>query len=184
MKKVLKIFLLLVVVIGAYIIYVFSSTGFFRTIENQMEGSIIKEVPIAGVEDITVDEDDQFAIFISYDRAAERDGKPNKGAIYSMGLSDNSLPIKKLSEHIKVELLPHGISLFQIDSTQHRLWVANHAKGESIEIFDLFHRDSLVHIKTLKDEMIYAINDLVAVSEREFYFTNDHYYQYTLGRLA
>ena len=184
MKKALKILLLIVVVIGAYVLYIFSSTGYFRTIENQMQGSVVKEVPIAGVEDITVDEDDQFAVFISYDRAAERDGNPQKGAIYSMDLSDASMPISKLSENTKVDLLPHGISLFQIDSTQHRLLVANHADGESIEVFDLFHKDSLVHIQTLKDEMIYAINDIVGISENEFYFTNDHYYENTLGRLA
>ncbi|MEO0570063.1 MAG: hypothetical protein AAF039_00060 [Bacteroidota bacterium] len=184
MRKGLKILLVLFIVVIAYIGYIFNSTGYFRKIENKMHGSVLKQIPIAGVEDITVDEDNDFAIFISYDRAAHRDGNPQKGAIYSMDLSQESMPVTKLSKNVQVDLLPHGISLIQMDSTRHRLWVANHADGESIEIFDVFNTDSLVHVETLKDEMIYAINDIVGISENEFYFTNDHYYQNGLGRLA
>ncbi|NKI32681.1 SMP-30/gluconolactonase/LRE family protein [Croceivirga thetidis] len=184
MRKRFIVLLAIVLVLGLYILYIFNSTGYFRKIENKMQGSILKEIPIAGVEDITVDEDDNFAIFISYDRAAERDGNPKRGGIYTMDLGDENLAVTALSEQMDLDLLPHGISLFQVDSTKHKLFVANHADGESVEVFDLFHTDSLVHVKTIKDEMIYAINDLVAVSENEFYFTNDHYYENTLGRLA
>lgn len=184
MRKALKILLVITVVVSVYILYIFSSTGYFRTIENDIHRTVVNKIPIAGVEDITVDEDEDLAIFISYDRAAHRDGNPQNGGIYSMDLSQTSMPITKLSENIEVDLLPHGISLMQMDSTRHRLWVANHAKGESIEVFDLYNTDSLVHVQTLKDEMIYAINDIVGISEDEFYFTNDHYYQSGLGRLA
>lgn len=184
MKKALKILLIVFVLIGAYIGYIFSSTGYFRKIENKIYGSIRKEVPIAGVEDITVDEDDDFAIFISYDRAAHRDGNLQRGAIYSIDLSKESMPITELSKNVPVDLLPHGISLMQMDSTRHRLWVANHANGESIEVFDFYNQDSLVHVQTLKNEMIYAINDIVGISDDAFYFTNDHYYRNGLGRLA
>ena len=184
MRKGLKVLLVTVVMLGLYVLYIFNSTGYFRKIENKLEGSILKEVPIAGVEDITVDKDDEFAIFISYDRAAERIGNPKPGGIYSMNLGDAAMPITLLTAEMDLILSPHGISLFQVDSTKHKLFVANHADGESIEVFDLFYTDSLVHIKTIKDDMIYAINDLVAISENQFYFTNDHYYQNTLGKLA
>lgn len=184
MKKGLKVLSVLILILVAYVLYIFISTGYFRKIENDIQGSILMKIPIAGVEDITVDEDDDFAIFISYDRAAERDGNPKQGGIYAMDLVDNDLSVFALSEGMDLKLAPHGISLFQVNSTKHKLFVANHADGESVEVFDLFHKDSLVHVKTIKDEMIYAINDLVAISENEFYFTNDHYYQNTLGRLA
>ncbi len=184
MKKALKILLGTVVLIAAYIVYIFYSTGYFRTIENNFQGRVVKEIPIAGVEDITVDEDDNFAIFISYDRAAHRDGNPKKGAIFSMDLSQSDMPITELSRNVPLDLLPHGISLMKLDSIRHRLWVANHADGESIEVFDLYNKDSLVYVQTLKDKMIYAINDIVGISEHQFYFTNDHYYQNGLGRLA
>ena len=184
MKKRFKVLGLVIIALLLYVGYILSSTGYFRTIENIGQEYIKKEVSIAGVEDITVDQANDLAIFISYDRAAERDGNPQKGGIFAMDLSQASMPVTELSNKITVDLLPHGISLKQMDSTRHRLWVANHADGESIEIFDLFHKDSLVHVQTLKDEMIYAINDIVGISESEFYFTNDHYYENTLGRLA
>lgn len=184
MKKALKTLLVLLVVLIVYIGYVFTSTGYFRTIENEMQGSVVKEIPIAGVEDITVDEDDDFAIFISYDRASERDGNLKLGSLYSINLAENDMPVKSLSDKMDLKLLPHGISLLQLDSVRHKLFVANHANGESIEVFDLFHKDSLVHVKTLRNEKIYAINDIVAISENEFYFTNDHYYQKTFGKMV
>lgn len=184
MKKRIKVIAILILAVIVYVGYIFASTGYFRKIENKVSGVIVKKIPIAGVEDITVDEDDDFAIFISYDRAAERDGDPRQGGIYALNLADATMPVKLLSKGMDLKLAPHGISLIQIDSTHHKLFVANHAEGEHIEVFDLFHKDSLVHLKTIKDESIYAINDIVAISEHEFYFTNDHYYQNTLGRLA
>lgn len=183
MKKAFKGLLVMLVAILGYVLYVFSSTGYFRTIENTVGVQVVKKISIAGVEDITVDEDDDFAIFISYDRAAERDGNPKQGGIYMMDFKKD-YAYKSLSSDMDLKLLPHGISLFQVDSTKHKLYVVNHAVGEAIEVFDLFHRDSLVHVKTLKNEKIYSINDIVAVSENEFYFTNDHYYHNTLGQLA
>lgn len=176
--------LLVIVTILAYVLHIFKSTGYFKKIENRSEGEMVKTLPFAGVEDITVDEDDNFGIFISYDRASERDGNPKPGGIYALHFTDTTSKVQPLSEGMDIKLLPHGISLYQLDSTHHKLFVANHADGESIEVFDLYHKDSLVHAKTLRNPLIYAINDIVATSEDTFYFTNDHYYQNTLGRLV
>lgn len=167
-----------------YVGYIFSSTGYFRTIENTVKGKVIKKIPIAGVEDITIDEDKEFAIFTSYDRAAERDGSPQQGGIFFMDLTKDNFRTRSLSEQMDLKLSPHGISLLKLSDTHHKLFVANHADGESIEVFDLYHKDSLVHDKTIRDKSIYAINDIAAISEDEFYFTNDHYYQKKFGRLA
>jgi hypothetical protein len=52
--------------------HILRSTGFFRTVENQMNGKIVINFLIAGVEDFTIDENDNFGIFIAYDRAASR----------------------------------------------------------------------------------------------------------------
>lgn len=181
MKKI--VFTLLALLI-AYVFYVLYSTGFFRTIENKFAGQLVTSIPIPGVEDITVDEDDDFAIFISYDRAAERNGQEVNGGIYFMDLADNLFTPKLISENFDLPILPHGISLIQLDSNRHRLLVINHATGESIEVFDLYHRDSLVHLQTLTSELIYAPNDVVAIDANRFYFTNDTYSGNQLGKLA
>ena len=182
MKK--KFFLLFFLALMAYILYTLSSIGTFRNIENQFQGKTLAKIEIPGVEDITVDEDDHFAIFISYDRAAERDEKPFKPGIYSMDLQTKAFVPKLISEGFTKPLLPHGISLIQLDSAHHLLFVVNHAEGEFIEIFDLYHQDSLVHRKTLSDPMIHSPNDVVAINENEFYFTNDKFSSNQIGILA
>ena len=179
-----KIFLVLFLALVAYVLFVLRSTGTFRTIENQFKGKTLAKIEIPGVEDITVDEDDHFAIFISYDRAADRDNKPFKTGIYSMDLQTKTFTPKLISEDFKKPLLPHGISLIQLDSNHHKLYVINHAEGEFIEIFDLYNRDSLVHTQTLSDPLIYSPNDIVAINETQFYFTNDKYSKNKLGVLA
>lgn len=182
MKKIiLSIVGVLIIAIAVFGCNILISTGFFRTIENKMNGEIIQNIPIAGVEDLTVDEDDDFAIFINYDRIAERDGKPHQNGIYFLDLKTNKFEPKDITGEFKNKIQPHGISLIQLDSNHHKLFVVNHFEGENIEVFDLYHRDSLVHEKTLKHELIYSANDIVAISENQFYFTNDHYYQSKLG---
>jgi arylesterase/paraoxonase len=184
MKKKLIITGVILLPILAFVFHILSSTGFFRTVENQMNGKIVSSIPIAGVEDFTIDEDDNFGIFIAYDRAAERDGKAKKNdGIYIIDLSNDAFEVKLLSGNFKKPLALHGISLIQLDSNHHKLFVINHAEGESIEVFDLYHRDSLVHEKTMQHELIFSPNDIVAISETEFYFTNDKYYDSKIGNL-
>lgn len=97
---------------------------------------------------------------------AERDGEAKKGdGICVIDLSKDTFGIKLLSKNFKKPLALHGISLIQLDSNHHKLFVINHAVGESIEIFDLYHRDSLVHEKTMQHELIFSPNDIIAISE-------------------
>lgn len=184
MKKRKKIFVFIILLLAGFILYIFSTTGFFRTIENKNNDTIYKKIAIAGVEDITIDAENDFGVFISYDRASERDGMPKNGGIYAIYFKDGAISTKLLSEKHSIKLSPHGISLIEIDSAKHRLFVINHAQGESIEVYDLFHKDSLVHVRTMRNELIYSPNDIVAISEDKFYVTNDHYYSNTIGRLA
>ncbi len=182
MKKIIiTIITILLVAIAIFAYNLLNTTGFFRVVENQFDGEIVASISIPGVEDFTVDEDDDFAIFISYDRAAERDGKPQKNGIYFLDLKQKEFEPKDITGSFINKIQPHGISLLQLDSMHHKLFVINHFEGESIEVFDLYNRDSLVHEKTLQDELIYSANDIVAISENQFYFTNDHYYQSKLG---
>lgn len=182
-KKIIVSSVILLFIVG-FVFHILISTGFFRTIENEMNGKIVGNIPIAGVEDFTIDEDDNFGVFIAYDRAAERDGKPQKDdGIYGIYFLNDTFEIKKLNQNFKKPLALHGISLIQLDSNHHKLFVINHAGGESIEVFDLYHRDSLVHEKTLQSKFIFSPNDIVAISETAFYFTNDKYYGSKIGNL-
>lgn len=182
MKKIVIVSLILLSIL-AIVFNILNSTGYFKTVENKMNGKIVSKVPVAGVEDLTVDEDDDFMIFISYDRAAERDEKPHTNGIYAMDLSNDTFELKLLSQNFKKPLSPHGISLIKLAKNHHKLFVINHGEGESIEVFDLYNKDSLVHEKTLQDKLIFSPNDIVAISATEFYFTNDKYYDSTIGNL-
>jgi arylesterase/paraoxonase len=179
MKKAVRVLYLFLIV---YVVYVLYTTGFFRTIENQFSGEVLRSIPIAGVEDITVDSEAGFAVFIAYDRAAERAGQSVEGQVYYLDLREEPFEAVPLLQNFDRPFLPHGISLISVDSSRHRLFVVNHDGGEYIEVFDLFHGDSLVHRKSLEDELIYAPNDIVATGPETFYFTNDTYFGNTVGK--
>ena len=54
---------------------IFISTGYFRPIENNFDGEIIKKISIPGAEDITINRKERFAIVSS----TKRNKFPNKG---------------------------------------------------------------------------------------------------------
>lgn len=74
---------------------------------------------------------------------------------------------------------PHGISVYTdaSDGTVY-LFVVNHPDYKSqIELFKFVEEDySLVHLKTIKHELLYSVNDIVAVGVESFYASNDHYF--------
>lgn len=129
-----------------------------------------------GAEDITMDQKAGFAFVSSDDRRSTVAGKPKKGAIYLLNLSqDSPKPIELTADFKLDDFHPHGISLYKdlIDSSQW-LFVVNHRKNaNTIEIFQ-FKDTSLFHVKSIFDDHFVSPNDLVAVSKNAFYFTNDH----------
>ncbi|XP_034030942.1 serum paraoxonase/arylesterase 2-like [Thalassophryne amazonica] len=80
---------------------------------------------------------------------------------------------------------PHGISVYtdQSDGTV-SLFVVSHPHHQSqIEIFKFSPDDSsLVHLKTIKHELLHSVNDIVAMGPESFYATNDHYFGHELLR--
>ncbi|CAK6960477.1 serum paraoxonase/arylesterase 2-like [Scomber scombrus] len=74
---------------------------------------------------------------------------------------------------------PHGISVYTdpSDDTIY-LFVVNHPQHKSqVELFKFVEEElSLVHLKTIKHELLYSVNDIVAVGVDSFYATNDHYF--------
>ncbi|XP_053324401.1 serum paraoxonase/arylesterase 2-like [Spea bombifrons] len=74
---------------------------------------------------------------------------------------------------------PLGISTYidEKDDTVY-LFVVNHPNSKStVEIFKFDEEENvLIHLKTIKHELLQSVNDIVAVGPENFYATNDHYF--------
>lgn len=187
MKKILKVVLGFLLILVLYVFYTLYTTGFFRTIENKFAGQIMMKVPIVGAEDMQLSREDQFMIISSDDRAARRDGNPKQGGLFLLDLK-NPLTAPQLLTHqnnVSTPFYPHGISMIKIDSAKYRIYAINHPdeNNHTIESFILDNGDLQKSI-TYQDDMIFSPNDIVAIDEKRFYFTNDHGYQGGYGKLA
>ncbi|MEQ9422862.1 MAG: SMP-30/gluconolactonase/LRE family protein [Cyclobacteriaceae bacterium] len=181
LKKISLIVGSLLLAFVLFVLYIFSSTGYFREIIPNQSGGILQQIELPGAEDITVSYTDHFALISSDDRAARRDGNPQQGGLYYIDLKEEPFKPKLISEDFDSPFYPHGISTHKIDSAHYKVWVINHVREQhSIEVFELFG-DSLVFRETLRRELMVSPNDVVAVSENQFYFTNDHKYTSGLG---
>jgi len=192
MKNILKALGIMLLLLIAFVLYITATTGFYRSIDNTYTGAI-QSVDIAGAEDFAIDRAAGFLIISSDDRAARRDGDQVPGALYFMGLDTASSGPIRLEIDKEIELYPHGISMIRIDSHTHRLLVVNHVSSSdaavsaldpaavhSIEEFIL--RDTaLIYVESHIDAAIFSPNDVVAVDETAFYYTNDHGSKTALG---
>ena len=178
-KVLLSIFVLLIL----FVINIFWSTGFFRTIENKFEGKILKKVNLTGAEDISISKIDSFAIISSTNRKSFPNTEQETGGLYFLDLKNKNYDPIHLTKNFIKPFAPHGISIFKKDSVNF-IAAINHTKeGEFIEIFELFGT-KLTHKKTLKHDFIYSPNDIVLLDDNRFYFTNDHKYKGGIKRLA
>lgn len=191
--KALQLIGLLLLILAGYVLYIMSSSGFFRSIENTQDDMISSTITLPGVEDLEVDYEQKFLILSSDDRASRRDGNTVQGHLYKIDLTDSSQTPLQLTTDFTDPFYPHGISMVKLNDSVHRIFVVNHLWGEgdtdlaanehTIEIFDLWG-DSLVHVSRLTDEAMVSPNDIVALDADRFYFTNDHGYTEGLGKLA
>jgi arylesterase/paraoxonase len=175
--------LLIVLLLIGYVAHIFTSTGYFRTIENTFEGKILKKINLVGAEDIIVSRTDSFAIVSSTDRFASLDEAQKTGALYFINLRTGDFTAQKLTKDFNQPFAPHGISMFQTDSIYTIAAISHTTEGEFIEFFELIG-DDFKHTKTVQNDMIFSPNDLVLLDENRFYVTNDHKYKKGLGRLA
>ncbi|MEQ6168407.1 hypothetical protein AAOE16_14525 [Ekhidna sp. MALMAid0563] len=184
MKKFLLTLLIIVLLVSAFVLYTFSSTGYFREVNNTDSYEVIAEIPMKGAEDFTINYEDGFMIISQDDRAGRRDGSPSQGHLYYLDLDSGRFQPQKLTGNYKLPFYPHGISLLKLDSAHYQILVVNHARGHTIEKFELFGNDSLVYMATYRDDSMISPNDVVALDKESFYFTNDHGYTSYWGKLA
>ena len=178
-RLLLSLFCILLFFVGNVLL----STGFFRSIIPEFDGTIVKKVAIPGAEDITISRNDAFAVISSTNRKARLLGQEETGGLYLMDLNDPDFKPLALTEQFEGGFAPHGISMLKKDST-YQVLAINHANGEhSIEVFELQGK-VLRHQQTLKDPTMIQPNDIIHIDENRFYFTNDHGYTEGFGKWA
>lgn len=110
------------------------------------------------------------------------------GKIYTLDLQDSRMkPVElRMGRGFDLDSFnPHGISTYTEDNTVF-IFVVNHPQYKSqVEIFQFVEEEhSIVHLKTIKHELLHGVNDIVAVGVESFYATNDRYFtHYTLRLL-
>ncbi|WP_299215799.1 SMP-30/gluconolactonase/LRE family protein [uncultured Aquimarina sp.] len=182
-RSIKRITFILLIGIIFFVAHILISTGFFRTIENKFEGTIVKKIPIPGAEDITVSPSDGFALISSTDREIYPPVKEEKGGLYLMDLKNENFNLTHLTASFDQSFAPHGISMIKKDST-YKVMAINHTPDgqHAIEVFTMRDKN-LVHEKTLTHPSLVSPNDLVLIDENRFYVTNDHKYTDGFGKV-
>ncbi len=183
MKKLLVAVLAgcIVLIIG-FVINLLWKGGQFMTIVPHFAGSCTKVPGAIGAEDITIHPRTGIAFISSTDRRAAMAGKPGKGVIYSYDLTRDQPTVKRLTDMMGEDFQPHGIGLYVGNDGPDTLFAVNHEGGRNtIEIFDL-QGTTIIHRKTLHNELMVSPNDIVGVGPEQFYFTNDHKYVSSLAK--
>ncbi|XP_053351354.1 serum paraoxonase/arylesterase 2-like [Clarias gariepinus] len=157
-----------------------TALGFRELTQNHLPNcELIKGLEI-GAEDITVIEYRLAVIStgLKYPGMPRLSDAPGK--IYVLNLASGKDPTEL---HIKgdfdaASFGPHGISVYTDEDGSRYLFVVNHPHDNSqVEIFQYIEEENtLVHMKTIKHELLHNVNDIVAVGVENFYATNDHYF--------
>ncbi|KAI8489272.1 Serum paraoxonase/arylesterase 2 [Branchiostoma belcheri] len=88
---------------------------------------------------------------------------------------------------VEEDFMPHGLSVYEDDSGEVRLFVVNHAKGQQdrVEIFRFdANSNSLHHIRSITHPLFYSLNDILAIGPESFYASNDKYSTGLYSRMA
>ena len=86
LKRVLLLFTFLLLL---FIGHVLISTGYFRAIEPNFQGKILKRVPLKGAEDIMISRIDSFALISSTNRHFFPSKDEEKGGLYLIDLKND-----------------------------------------------------------------------------------------------
>ncbi|RME96102.1 MAG: hypothetical protein D6772_12345 [Bacteroidetes bacterium] len=183
MHRILKWLFSFLLAVGLFVWYTCYTTGYFRQIEPYFRGEIYDQIPLAGVEDMHLIYSDSLLILSADDRAARRDKQPQQGHLYLLDLRQEPWTLQPLTSNLDFTFYPHGISVIANGPHHHTVYAINHAADtHTIEHFELLG-DSLVYRQTLRHPSMRSPNDIVALGNGQFYFTNDHRYTGKWGKL-
>ncbi|XP_066210263.1 serum paraoxonase/arylesterase 1 [Saccopteryx leptura] len=119
--------------------------------------------------------------FISSGLKYPRPEKPGKILLMDLNNEDPTvLELEITANKFNVSSFnPHGISTFTDKDNTVYLLVVNHPDDHStVELFKFQEEEKrLLHLKTIKHELLPNMNDIVAVGPEHFYATNNHYFE-------
>uniref|UniRef100_A0A452INM5 Paraoxonase n=1 Tax=Gopherus agassizii TaxID=38772 RepID=A0A452INM5_9SAUR len=135
-----------------------------------------------GAEDIDILPDGLALISSGLKYPGLKSFAPDKpGEIFLMDLNDENPRAVELRISRGFDLAsfnPHGISTYIDKDDSVYLFVVNHPEFKStVEVFKFVEdENSLVHLKTIRHQLLSRVNDIVALGPDHFYATNDHYF--------
>ncbi|NVJ70441.1 MAG: hypothetical protein HWE08_08820 [Alphaproteobacteria bacterium] len=176
---------------GVFIADTLISAGAFREINPHYSGTCNMVHGVVGVEDITTDPDSGFAYLSSHDRRTWTKTGKAEGQIFVYRPGSLATPLA-MPHDLEGPFHPHGISLWLDPTGPDRLMVINHPEendgplkpgstSSQVEIFDI-DAGALKHIRTVKTDGPYSLNDLVATGPNSFYASIDKGSETPLGR--
>ncbi len=185
----------IVLLIAAFVLNLLIDGGMFRDIHPHFDGSCTRVEGVVGAEDITYDAESGFAYISSHDRRTwMRTGKA-EGGIYRYRAGAYAHPLEIPHDYDGV-FHPHGIGLWKNPAGPDRLFVVNHPDGgegggeagadmsesrSEVLVFDV-NEDHLHHVRTVRAEEGFSLNDVVPDGEDSFYASIDMGSTTPLGR--
>ncbi|XP_078372894.1 serum paraoxonase/arylesterase 1-like [Oculina patagonica] len=176
----------LVTVLASHVLKTLILAGFFTHVVDHSPGPC-RIIKVNGSEDLALLPDGlvfvssgvRYKIGMWYDPVLDtRDSKLMTLDLNKPSQDPVELTLKNFN---RTGFNPHGISVYRDPSSGTvSLFVVNHRPdAQAIEIFD-FERDthSLIHRRSVVDELIWSPNDLHAVGPASFYVTNDNYFHF------
>ena len=176
LKKIIVVVALIALSVGVFVADLLLDSGSFKTIEPHFEGSCRTVGGVAGAEDITIDPLNGIAYVSAHDRRNWSGG----GDIFIYQPGSYSNPVV-MTHDLQETFYPHGISLWKNPEGADRLFVVHHPPASAgseqrsdsqVVIFDI-DGTHLKHVRSLKTDLPFSLNDVAAASLDSFYATID-----------
>ena len=176
LKKILIGFAIAALIIVIFVLDVLIDSGSFKSIQPHFAGSCSVVEGVVGAEDITIDPASGLAFISAHDRRNWSQG----GDIFMYQTGSYAEP-SAMYHDLEETLYPHGISLWKNPDGADRLFVVHHPPSPAdseqrfesqVLVFDILN-DTLKHVRTLKTDLPFSLNDVAAANGDSFYATID-----------
>lgn len=171
---------IIVLAVAVLVVRTLNAVGVFDEVKPVALATCKTLGELKGSEDIQVDRQTKTLFVSSSDFRVLRAGHPSaQDGIYALSPDHPELGLHKLSGAPAI-FHPHGISLYRAPDHVLTLMAVNHpgvSQPSSVEIFEVADTKAglaLNHVGSVKGDLLFSPNDVVAVGKDRFYATNDH----------